>query len=137
MLPNPTHVESVSTGHFVISATHLINTAYSIVVNLLTVHPASKPFYRQRWLDNKSIMLPYIPPHLFGCADFRMESLNNLNLDAEFNFRLDFSRIFDYDNFTGDVDYDGIPVSCTRDSEDALGVTSSCKKCRLNQLLVC
>jgi hypothetical protein len=48
-----THVKPVSSCHKTISATHLINTAYSIVVNLLTVHPASKPFYRQRWLDNK------------------------------------------------------------------------------------
>jgi hypothetical protein len=78
-------------------------------------------------------MLPYLPTHLFGCADFGMEFLNDLNFDAEFDFGLEFTGIFDYDNFTGDIDYDGISISCTCDNEDAPGVTSSRKKRRPNR----
>ena len=73
-------------------------------------------------------MIPYLPPHLFGWADFGIEFLNGLNFDAKFDFGLEFAGIFDYDNFAGDVDYDGISVSCTRDNEDAPGVTFSRKK---------
>ena len=73
-------------------------------------------------------MLPYLLPHLLGCADFGIEFLNDLNFDAEFDFRLEFAGIFDYDTFAVDVDYDGISVSCTRDKEDALGVAFSRKK---------
>ncbi len=72
-------------------------------------------------------MIPYLPPHLFDCANFGIEFLNNLNFDARFDFELEFMGIFDYDNFAGDVDYDGISVSCTRDNEDAPGVTSTRK----------
>jgi hypothetical protein len=70
-------------------------------------------------------MLPNLPTHLFVCADFGVEFLNDLNFDAKFDFRLEFTRIFDYDNFAGDVDYGRISVSCTRDNQDAPGVTSS------------
>jgi hypothetical protein len=73
-------------------------------------------------------MLPYLPPHFFGCADFGIEFLNDLNFDAEFDFKLEFADIFDYDYFAGEVDYNGISVSCTRHNEDAPGVTSSRKK---------
>ena len=78
-------------------------------------------------------MIPYLPPHLFDCANFGIEFLNNLNFDARFDFELEFMGIFDYDNFAGDVDYDGISVSCTRDNEDAPGVTSTRKKWRPNR----
>ena len=78
-------------------------------------------------------MLPYLPTHLFGCADFGMEFLNDLNFNAGFDFGLESTGIFDYDNFAGDVDYDGISVSCTRGNKDAPGVTSSRKKCRPNR----
>ena len=78
-------------------------------------------------------MLPYLPPHLFGCANFGIEFLNDLNFDAKFDFGLELSGIFDYDNFAGVIDYDGISVSCIRDNEDAPGVTSSRKKHRPNR----
>jgi hypothetical protein len=39
-------------------------------------------------------MLPYLPPHLFGCADFGIEFLNNLNFDTKFDFGLEFAGIF-------------------------------------------
>ena len=77
-------------------------------------------------------MLPYLPPDLFGCANFGIEFLNNLKFDAEFDFGLEFAGIFDNNNFTGDADYDGISVSCTHDNEDAPGVTSYNEKRRLN-----
>ena len=133
MSPNQTHVEPVSAHHNTISATHLINTAYSIIVNLPTVHHACKPFNCQQRLENKSIMLPYLPSHLFGCADFGIEFLNNLNFDAEFDLGLEFAGMFEHDNFAGDVDYDGISVSCTCDNEYAPGIPSSRKKRCLNR----
>jgi hypothetical protein len=78
-------------------------------------------------------MLPYLPTHLFGCADFGMEFLNNLNFDAEFDFRLEFTGIFNCDNFASDVDCDGISDSCTGGNKNAPGVTSSRKKRRPNR----
>ena len=128
MSPNPTHVEPVSTRHFAISATHLINTAYSIGVNLLTVHPASKPFYHQQRLDNKVNHATISPsPSLWLCWFWNGIS-QWPQLDAEFDFRVEFAGIFNYDNFADDLDYESISVSCTRDNKDAPGVTSSRKK---------
>ena len=98
-----------------------------------TVHPGSKPFYCQWWLDNK-VNHDTIPPSpSLWCADFGIEFLNDLNFDAEFDFGLEFAGIFDYDNFAGDIDYNDISVSCTCDNEDAPGVTSSRKKRRPNR----
>jgi hypothetical protein len=73
-------------------------------------------------------MLPYLPPHLFGCANFGIEFLSNLNFDAKFYFGLELAGIFDYDNFAGDVDNNGISVSYTCGNKIAPGVTSSQKK---------
>ena len=75
-----------------------------------------------------AIMLPYLPPHLFGGEDFGNEYLNSLNFAVEFDFGLEFSGAYNADYFAGDIEYDGMSVDCLRDDVDAPATSSSRKK---------
>ncbi len=73
-------------------------------------------------------MFPNLPCDLFGVDDFETEFLKSIDFAAEFDFGFKFSGAYKADYFAGDVDYDGMSVSCFCDNESALaGVPSSRK----------
>ena len=71
-----------------------------------------------------AIMLPYLPPHLFGSEDFWHEYLNSLNFAVEFGFGLEFSGAYNTDKFTGDIQCAGMSVDCFRDNVDSPATSS-------------
>jgi hypothetical protein len=78
-----------------------------------------------------AIMLPYLPPHLFGGEDFGNEYLHSLNFAVEFDFGSEFSGVYyNADYFTGDVEYHSMSVDCLRDDVDAAPATLSSRKKR-------
>jgi hypothetical protein len=76
-----------------------------------------------------AIMLPYLPPHLFGSEDFGNEYLHSLDFAVEFDFGLEFSGVYyNADYFAGDDEYDSMSVDCLCDDVDAPATSSSQKK---------
>ncbi len=71
-----------------------MDMAHAITVDLSPAHPVSTPFCCCRWLDDVSIVPPFLPPPLFGGDGFDEEFLNSLNIAAEFNLGLEFSGAF-------------------------------------------
>jgi hypothetical protein len=86
-----------------------------------------------RRLTSTVIMLPYLPPHLFGGEDFGNEYLNSLKFAVDFDFGLELSGAYNADYFAGDVEYDGMSVDCLCDNVDAPSTSSSQKKRRPNR----
>jgi hypothetical protein len=60
-------------------------------------------------------MTPPLPPDLFGEYNVEDEFLHYFDFAAEFDFGLEFSSATVASYFAGDVDYDGISVTCSRD----------------------
>jgi hypothetical protein len=73
-------------------------------------------------------MTPHLPPDLFGEYNVEDEFLHYVDFAAEFNFELEFSSPPVAAYFAGDVDYDGISVTCSRDDVSTPGDASGRKK---------
>ncbi len=73
-------------------------------------------------------MTPPLPPDLFGEYNVEDEFLHYFDFAAEFGFGLEFSSAPFAAYFVGDVDYDGISVTCSRDDVSTPGDASGRKK---------
>jgi hypothetical protein len=76
-------------------------------------------------------MPPPLPPDLFVAYNVEDEFLHYFDFTAEFDFRLEFSGVPDAACFAGDVDYDGMSVTCIHD--DVSTPCSTRKKCNPNR----
>jgi hypothetical protein len=89
-------------------------------------------------LVNIIIMPPPLPPDLFGGYNVEDEFLHYFYFTAEFDFGLEFSGVYDAAYFAGDVDYNGMSVTCLHNDKFAPGVQSARKQRRPNhQCRVC
>ena len=77
-------------------------------------------------------MTPPLPPDLFGGYNVEDEFLHYFDFTAEFDFGLEFSGAPNAAYFAGDVDYDGMSVTCICDDVSTPGVASGRKKCSPN-----
>jgi hypothetical protein len=76
-----------------------------------------------------AIMIPNLPPHLFGGEDFGNEYLHSLNFGVEFDFGSEFSgAYYNADYFVCDIEYDSMSVDCLCDDVDEPATSYSRKK---------
>ncbi len=73
-------------------------------------------------------MTPPLPPDLFGEYNVKDDFLHYFDFTAEFDFGLEFSSAPVAAYFAGDVDYDGISVTCIHDDVSTPGDASGRKK---------
>jgi hypothetical protein len=73
-------------------------------------------------------MSPPLPPDLFGAYTGEDEFLHYFDFAAEFDFGLEFSGAHVAAYFAGNVDYDGISVTCIHDDVSTPGDASGRKK---------
>ena len=76
---------------------------------------------------NVIIMPPPLPTDLFGGYNVEDKFLHFFDFTAEFNFGLEFSGAYNDAYFTGNVDYDGMSVTCLHNDVSVPGVQSARK----------
>ena len=77
-------------------------------------------------------MTPPLAPDLFGRYNAKDKFLHYFDFAAEIDFGLEFSGAPAAAYFAGDVDYNGMSVTCIRDDVSMPGVTSVRKNCSPN-----
>jgi hypothetical protein len=77
-------------------------------------------------------MTPPLPPDLFCGYNVEDKFTHYFDFAAEFDFGLEFSGASDTAYFAGDVDYNGVSVTCICDDVSTPDVASGRKNCSPN-----